>query len=200
MFNLLDRDESNQYSPKRNVEIIFSEGDPVTYDSNENKFKLNHMSNRNLTINENDENSKEQKYEFENDQSKELMQNMNPSNTNLTDDATLEQIFLNGKDCMFRVSEKKSINTQSFKGSFGEMYHGGGGSTKTGKNAVDIDSMFKMGGSMGDPKRRSLITMTSQRDSLQARPKVINLPKTENQGEKKHFKFSKSMLNNSNKA
>jgi hypothetical protein len=33
---------------------------------------------------------------------------------------------------MFRVSEKKSLNAESFKGSFGELYHGGGGSTNTG--------------------------------------------------------------------
>lgn len=206
VFNLLDKDESNNYSPqssqKRERQNLSDSGYPGTYNSYENKFQLNQMSNANLNSSgtERDTPQKSRKVGDTNSSGGKLRgSGINPSNTNLTDDATLEQIFLEGKNNMFRVSEKKSLNAESFKGSFGELYHGGGGSTNTGHQGFDVDSGYKVGGSLGDPKRNSFGAYNSQR---QSHKRNMNQGQANNQhksSDKKHYQHANSVLSDGKK-
>lgn len=83
------------------------------------------------------------------------------------DDENLEQIFLEGQEALFKISDKKSLNNDSFRGSFGYIYRGEGGSTD--QNYYGPPGEESVGGSLEGQKRKSLGGYDghgSQRDNL----------------------------------
>lgn len=83
------------------------------------------------------------------------------------DDENLEQIFLDGQEGLFKISDKKSLNNDSFRGSFGYIYRGDGGSTDHNFYGQNANESFS--GSLEGQKRKSLGEFDgqpSQRDNL----------------------------------
>ena len=67
---------------------------------------------------------------------------------------------MEGQEGLFKISDKKSQNNDSFKGSFGYVYRGEGGSTD--HNFYGHHAEESVGGSIEGPKRKSVGELDGQ--------------------------------------
>ena len=172
MFNLLDYDESNNYNPSRYMAYqeqhsSYSgyEGSYGSYQNQMSQANINTISNANLNSSGTNNKSEKASTLLSIHSGSNMQEGIKLSNTDFSDDNTLEQIFLEGNDNIFKISDKKSLTAESFKGSFTELYRGGGGSTHTGHKEDDNYSQYRLGGSMGEFKRGSMGEINSKREN-----------------------------------